>query len=350
MTKNSMSFFASMLLAVVLLTGGCNLDPLTERGYSAPKSTVDAGHHHGGYDAGGSGGVDTYTCVPQCGNKVCGSNGCGGTCGTCGSNETCSAGACVAMGGSSGTHACPGKCDFGSALCFPYSGIVITCVDFQANVCDAQDKCVPNGAPFNVTCDDGNAATADSVKSIGDEEWATKSELCIHTPIGGGGQQTGCTAGSCGTGQVCNSTTGQCFVPTTSAHTCKVRPKVSSSPWLGLQGGGVPSLSVQDVKSGPWQNTQIPPAADGWASVEIDSQKYACFLPKISNKPQWAFGVVDGYAQPQNVGDWEAVCDSLPVVTFTNSTPFCKDVSLQVGGNCRWYNLPWDYRFCVRVF
>jgi hypothetical protein len=34
-------------------------------------------------------------CVPQCGAAVCGDDGCGGTCGTCGADETCADGACV---------------------------------------------------------------------------------------------------------------------------------------------------------------------------------------------------------------------------------------------------------------
>src|SRR4051812_42779830 len=29
-------------------------------------------------------------CQPYCGSKTCGDNGCGGSCGTCGSDETCS--------------------------------------------------------------------------------------------------------------------------------------------------------------------------------------------------------------------------------------------------------------------
>src|SRR5207237_587849 len=35
-------------------------------------------------------------CTPSCSGKTCGDDGCGGSCGTCKSSETCSAGACVA--------------------------------------------------------------------------------------------------------------------------------------------------------------------------------------------------------------------------------------------------------------
>ena len=37
----------------------------------------------------------TNTCTPSCGGNVCGSDGCGGSCGTCASTATCTNGACV---------------------------------------------------------------------------------------------------------------------------------------------------------------------------------------------------------------------------------------------------------------
>lgn len=38
----------------------------------------------------------SFECVPQCGTRSCGSNGCGGLCGSCGDDETCNAeGKCV---------------------------------------------------------------------------------------------------------------------------------------------------------------------------------------------------------------------------------------------------------------
>ncbi len=39
----------------------------------------------------------TLACVPACTNRDCGDNGCGGVCGTCQPNETCSAGECQAL-------------------------------------------------------------------------------------------------------------------------------------------------------------------------------------------------------------------------------------------------------------
>ncbi|HEY1960685.1 MAG TPA: polysaccharide deacetylase family protein [Polyangiaceae bacterium] len=45
-------------------------------------------------------GVDaTEACAPNCAGRQCGSDGCGGTCGTCTGGTTCSNGACVSGGG-----------------------------------------------------------------------------------------------------------------------------------------------------------------------------------------------------------------------------------------------------------
>jgi len=42
-------------------------------------------------------------CTPTCGTKVCGSNGCGGVCGTCDTEQTCTSGQCVTSGGTNNT-------------------------------------------------------------------------------------------------------------------------------------------------------------------------------------------------------------------------------------------------------
>ena len=60
---------------------------------------VDGGHasdkKHGSYT------LDIDVCVPACGEKVCGSDGCGGSCGGCPSTDRCSSGACVPKTGDS---------------------------------------------------------------------------------------------------------------------------------------------------------------------------------------------------------------------------------------------------------
>lgn len=56
-------------------------------------------------------------CIPDCGTSVCGSNGCGGSCGSCASTESCNAdGQCVAdcvpscAGKTCGSNGCGGSC------------------------------------------------------------------------------------------------------------------------------------------------------------------------------------------------------------------------------------------------
>jgi hypothetical protein len=55
------------------------------------------------------------TCTPGCAGKVCGSDGCGGSCGTCPSPYVCSAnGQCVCtpncIGKACGSNGCGGSC------------------------------------------------------------------------------------------------------------------------------------------------------------------------------------------------------------------------------------------------
>ena len=57
------------------------------------------------------------SCTPSCGSNVCGSDGCGGSCGTCGSGYSCESGQCVAptctpscSGKECGPDGCGGSC------------------------------------------------------------------------------------------------------------------------------------------------------------------------------------------------------------------------------------------------
>ena len=53
-------------------------------------------------------------CIPQCAGKTCGSDGCGGTCGTCGPAQQCTQGKCVNV---SGTASCPELVDCALSSC-----------------------------------------------------------------------------------------------------------------------------------------------------------------------------------------------------------------------------------------
>lgn len=65
-----------------------------------------------------SGLCQSTTCTPSCSGKECGDNGCGGSCGACGTDEACSAGQCVA-GNTCTTNAQCADTDSATAdLCF----------------------------------------------------------------------------------------------------------------------------------------------------------------------------------------------------------------------------------------
>lgn len=60
------------------------------------QETTSRSSSGGGGGGGGSGSSTTTTCTPDCVNKSCGANGCGGSCGVCVGNESCIAFLCVA--------------------------------------------------------------------------------------------------------------------------------------------------------------------------------------------------------------------------------------------------------------
>ncbi len=84
---------------------------------------------------------DPDTCTPNCNGKSCGSDGCGGSCGTCPSGQSCNgSGQCQADGGACGSLTSKGKCD-GNTLSYCSSNEIKTfnCTAF-CKVCgyDAQ--------------------------------------------------------------------------------------------------------------------------------------------------------------------------------------------------------------------
>ncbi len=92
-------------------------------------------------------GVCAVTCTPSCAGKVCGDDGCGGTCGTCG-----------------GTGACAGTCNPGGTACtFP---VATTCDD--GNACTAGETC--DGA--------GSCAASSTITAC------TSGDLCCATGCG----------------------------------------------------------------------------------------------------------------------------------------------------------------------
>lgn len=119
---------------------------------------------------------DCAACTPQCGNRACGDNGCGGQCGTCDLGETCSnAGTCETI--------CQPNCD-PSWECG---------TDTCGNSCG--------------TCMGGSTCNGNNHRCEG----ATCTPQCEANSCGPDG--CGGTCGSCGAGLTCSSNTDRCECP-----------------------------------------------------------------------------------------------------------------------------------------
>lgn len=83
-------------------------------------------------DSGCTGDPDCSACTPSCGDRECGGNGCGGSCGSCGLGTTCDGSRCVCKpscedkqcgddgcGGSCGSCQDPMGCSFGQCVMAP---------------------------------------------------------------------------------------------------------------------------------------------------------------------------------------------------------------------------------------
>ena len=129
---------------------------------------------------------DPTGCTPSCGGKECGSDGCGGSCGSCGGGEVCSSGQCVSDGGNCGGVDSTGTCE-GNTLKYCANGELKTfnCTDF-GKVCGYD-----SGNQWYDCIEDPNACTP----SCGGKQ-------CGSDGCGG-------SCGSCGSGTTCNAS-GQC--------------------------------------------------------------------------------------------------------------------------------------------
>jgi hypothetical protein len=77
--------------------------PLVDGGSPDGGLAIDAGPPDGGLP------IDAGPCVPDCANSQCGTDGCGGTCGTCEAPAVCNAGQC-SEAGCGDLFACDGEC------------------------------------------------------------------------------------------------------------------------------------------------------------------------------------------------------------------------------------------------
>jgi hypothetical protein len=77
----------------------------------------------------------TSNCTPNCTDRACGSDGCGGSCGTCSANQVCQGGACCTPEPRSAT--CGGRCGKWTNNC----GQPVTCA-----TCPTGQQCLSNGS------------------------------------------------------------------------------------------------------------------------------------------------------------------------------------------------------------
>jgi hypothetical protein len=81
-------------------------------------------------------------CVPNCAGKICGDNGCGGSCGTCSSPLTCQAGQCACP---EGEELCGGACLPFCPLFQVHNPLTCACCTVSSNVlpasCSEDEEC-----------------------------------------------------------------------------------------------------------------------------------------------------------------------------------------------------------------
>jgi len=75
------------------------------------------------------------TCTPGCAGKVCGSDGCGGSCGTCPANQTCNANGQCVIG--------PANCNWIRSVCGSNPTCTLCC--WNVNTPKYEETCGPAG-------------------------------------------------------------------------------------------------------------------------------------------------------------------------------------------------------------
>jgi len=166
----------------------------------------------------------TPVCEPNCTGKVCGDDGCGGSCGTCAAGKVCQQGTCVTSGGPAqclgpntpSANTCGNVSDIG---CCDELGRVLYCM---------------NGALYCINCTQSNPScgwnTQNSWYDCGTNGSADPSGknpkacggACVPACTGKVCGSDGCggTCGTCPAGQVCNAS-GQCAcVPNCTGKVC----------------------------------------------------------------------------------------------------------------------------------
>ena len=131
-------------------------------------------------------------CTPSCERKICGDDGCGGSCGICGTEQVCASGRCVANC-PAGQKVCAGTCIphdqcCGNAECLPDAPRCCRGACMASTRCCTDTDCAPNEA-----CNNGRCVCAPEFGSCGAQRFCNRDTLRCEACRGTGGS---CFAGT----------------------------------------------------------------------------------------------------------------------------------------------------------
>ena len=111
------------------------------------------------------------TCMLNCTDRVCGNDGCGGSCGACGANQVCQGRTCCTPDPRSAT--CAGRCGAWTNNC----GQPVSCAN-----CPTGQQCLGNGS-CAVVCDDNVDCPAVGGTSGCSGPTVEGAQHCIASPL-----------------------------------------------------------------------------------------------------------------------------------------------------------------------
>jgi len=289
----------------------------------------------GGHCDGGSCVPD---CVPDCDGKLCGADGCGGSCGDCpGAQDACYQGSCICMAECQGKECGADGCDGQCGICNDHPNSV--CLEDQ---CDClPDDCVDLGHE----CDswaDGCGGTAD----CGGCECGHSCDggECIFHACDGkecGADGCGDTCGECGAEEQCvagqcQSTAGRRVFVTSTKYTanlggvtggdakCQNRANAAGlggswKAWLSQPSGGNNSVAQRFTHyDGPYKLLDGTVIADSWADLTDGTLDHVIDRTEFNNPSGggyvWTATLANGAF---NTGSWggcgNTVCNNWTV-------------------------------------
>ncbi|MFO0677972.1 MAG: hypothetical protein U0169_15660 [Polyangiaceae bacterium] len=189
-------------------------------------------------DSGTSSSVDSgSTCTPQCRDRECGGDLCGGSCGTCTGGKSCSFGKCTTctpscFGKTCGSDGCGGtcgECTDGFCLSAGSCGCTQDSDCASGSVCDklvgaATGKCLHTCDPWHPTTGCAAGTSCSQSRQAG----ANWPYVCVTTGTRLEGDYcfASATGHDCAPGLVCvgngNGQSRSCMRPCDDAHTCRL--------------------------------------------------------------------------------------------------------------------------------